>query len=613
MVQTRPRRPASRLALWLLAGAFAILGGQPAAAAVPVSPYGVNIHAPQGPQLAALLDRVEAAGIGWVRVDFVWASIEPQQNQFSWPVYDAIVGAAEARGIAVLGILAYTPAWATDGPVQTGVPRAVVDWEDFCFRAAHRYRGRVAAWEVWNEPNLPRFWTGSRDQYIERILQPGAAAIRAGDPGAAIGGPGLAHLTSGQSDWYDWLLEVLQRAGDRLDFISHHVYDRDGPGDVTIRLEAATPFGNKPQFWDLTSPSVREVIERANLADRPFWLTETGWASDEVGEAQQASFTAGLLERWLAGNPDRSWVTKIFLYELNDGPGAPSPRWGLLRSDLGPKPAYHAVRDFIAAHPVEEPAPPTLALDGGRFAVSVRWRDHAGATGFGTPVPYSSETGAFWFFAPANIELLVKVLDGRPVNGRHWVFYGALSDVEYWLTVTDTATGQTREYRNPPGTLCGRADTSAFPTAASASSMLAPATGGSNRDAPSSVAFASWPPPVAGPAPVCAPGDATLCLRGNRFAVEVAWHDHRGQRTGVGHALPQTTESGYFWFFAPGNLELVVKILDGRGVNGHFWTFYGALSDVEYTVTVTDTHTLARRQYRNAPGNFCGRADVEAF
>lgn len=612
MVHSHARPPLARAASCLLAGALVFLWGQPAAAAVPVSPYGVNIHAPQGPQLAAQLDRVEAAGLGWVRVDFVWAAIETQQNQFSWSAYDSIVAAAEARGIAVLGILAYTPGWATDGQAQTGVPRAVADWEDFCFRAAHRYRGRVAAWEVWNEPNLPRFWAGSREQYIERILKPGAAAIRAGDGAAAIGGPGLAHLTAAQSDWYDWLLESLQRAGDRLDFVSHHVYDRDGPGDVTSRLEAKTPFGNKPQFWDLASPSVREVLARANFAALPFWLTETGWASDEVGEGQQASFTAGLLDRWLTGDPDRSWVTKIFLYELAEAPGSPVPRWGLLRPDLTPKPAYAAVRDFIAAHPVEEPAPPTLALDGGRFAVSVRWRDqNSGVTGFGTPVPYSAETGAFWFFAPENIELLVKVLDGRPVNGKHWVFYGALSDVEYWVTVTDTTTSQTREYRNPPGTLCGRADTSAFPI---------PGAGFAPTAAPALSAFAfstSLPAlsgsPNFGPAPLCQPGDATLCLRGNRFAVEVAWHDHLGQRTGIGHALPQTQESGYFWFFAPGNLELVVKILDGRGVNGKFWVFYGSLSDVEYTITVTDTTNGATKTYRNPPGNMASVADTSAL
>ncbi len=54
-------------------------------------------------------------------------------------------------------------------------------------------------------------------------------------------------------------------------------------------------------------------------------------------------------------------------------------------------------------------------------------------------------------------------------------------------------------------------------------------------------------------------------------------------------------------------------MLDGRGVNGRFWVFYGALSDVEYTITVTDTETGESRSYYNPPGEICGGADVEAF
>jgi hypothetical protein len=60
------------------------------------------------------------------------------------------------------------------------------------------------------------------------------------------------------------------------------------------------------------------------------------------------------------------------------------------------------------------------------------------------------------------VELIVKVLDGRAVNGHFWVFYGALSDVQYTLTVTDTQTGTSKPYVNPQGTLASEADTAAF-------------------------------------------------------------------------------------------------------------------------------------------------------
>ena len=83
-----------------------------------------------------------------------------------------------------------------------------------------------------------------------------------------------------------------------------------------------------------------------------------------------------------------------------------------------------------------------------------------GATGQAQAVPLTGDTGTFWFFDPANLELMVKVLDAQGVNGHFWVFYGALSDVEYTITVTDTATGATRTLpqRSPPPGQRGRLD-----------------------------------------------------------------------------------------------------------------------------------------------------------
>jgi hypothetical protein len=105
----------------------------------------------------------------------------------------------------------------------------------------------------------------------------------------------------------------------------------------------------------------------------------------------------------------------------------------------------------------------SLCLGGSRFRVDVSWTAASiGQSGVGIPMPLTADSGAFWFFQPSNIELVVKVLDGRTVNGHFWVFYGALSDVGYTITVTDTATGQSKTYTNPEHTLASRADTEAF-------------------------------------------------------------------------------------------------------------------------------------------------------
>jgi len=249
-----------------------------------------------------------------------------------------------------------------------------------------------------------------------------------------------------------------------------------------------------------------------------------------------------------------------------------------------------------------QPSPTRLCLQGGRYQVEAAWRTGE-ARGHGTAVPLTADTGTFWFFDPANVEAIVKILDGQDQNGHTWVFYGALSDVEYTLTVTDTRTGLTRRYFNPQGQLASVGDTHGFgPLGAySVTSTAAP---------PSPLLLS---PRIGKAATVpCQAGPQRLCLNNNRFAVEVAWKDFQN-RTGKGTVVPLTGDTGSFWFFEAANIELVVKVLDGRPANDHFWLFYGALSNVEYTLTVTDTQTGTVKTYTNPSGRFASVADTSAF
>ncbi len=121
-------------------------------------------------------------------------------------------------------------------------------------------------------------------------------------------------------------------------------------------------------------------------------------------------------------------------------------------------------RGILALHEPEEcePGPATLCLQGGRFKIEAAWTDFLGGTGAGQPIPMTHETGGLWFFEPTNVELVVKVLDGRDTNGRFWVFVASLTSVELTLTVTDTEAGTQKVYYNPPGHMASFADTEAF-------------------------------------------------------------------------------------------------------------------------------------------------------
>jgi Fibronectin type III domain/Metallo-peptidase family M12 len=242
---------------------------------------------------------------------------------------------------------------------------------------------------------------------------------------------------------------------------------------------------------------------------------------------------------------------------------------------------------------------------GSRFKVEVQWRNQRnGEQGKGGAEALTDRSSTFWFFNAANTELIVKTLDGSANNGNYWVFYGALTDVEYWLTVSDTVSGQIASYHNQPFNICGGADTKAIANASSAVSWQEPSS------TPLSVETAS--DQTASDGTACGGVAGDLCLLGNRFRVEVEWTKLSGQQ-GVGTAIPDSDRTGYFWFFNADNTELVVKMLDGRSNNGKFWFFYGALSNVHYEITVTDTQTGAAQTYVNGQGNLCGRADINAF
>lgn len=99
---------------------------------------------------------------------------------------------------------------------------------------------------------------------------------------------------------------------------------------------------------------------------------------------------------------------------------------------------------------------------------------------------------------------------------------------------------------------------------------------------------------VAGP---CVPDANSLCLNGGRFKVTAAFQSGAG--SGSGTAIPGTSDTGQFWFFSAQNVEMVVKVLNGCGLNQHYWVFAGGLTNVQVTMTVTDMANGAVKTYTN--------------
>jgi len=234
---------------------------------------------------------------------------------------------------------------------------------------------------------------------------------------------------------------------------------------------------------------------------------------------------------------------------------------------------------------------------GGHYLATLRWYNpFDGSAGVGRAIPRTGATGFFSFGDPGNVELLVKLLDfGDAVK----VFYGELTNLEFTLTVANTQNGDVRTYSNTAGD-CGAVDPNAFASGAATLAADERASRGSSRASAERAAAGGR----------CRPDRNTLCLLNNRFAVAVDWANPGNGQSGAGVAAPLSKLAGTFYFTDPTNVEMMVKLLQ---FPDRVAVFYGALSDLPYTIHVTDTATGAVKTYASTAGKLCGGLDNTAF
>jgi beta-glucosidase/6-phospho-beta-glucosidase/beta-galactosidase len=139
---------------------------------------------------------VSDAGFGWIKQNLGWRDVEKYADlapqDWDWALADRVVDFAEQYQLSVLFRLDHQPLWA--GEWNNGPPRNLDDFGRFCGELARRYRGRVRAYQVWNEPNLAREWAGRRPNPAEyvQLLRACYVAIKAADPEAIVVSAGLA-------------------------------------------------------------------------------------------------------------------------------------------------------------------------------------------------------------------------------------------------------------------------------------------------------------------------------------------------------------------------------------------------------------------------------------
>jgi hypothetical protein len=291
------------------------------------------------------LDVIAAAGMTWVRADFYWSVVQAAgRSSYAWGPIDAFVKAARARRINVLALVAYAPAWARDSSSDMAPPRDPHDYATFIRAAAKRYGPMgVHAWEIWNEPNLSRFWSPKADPAAyTALLKLAYPAIKSADPKATVISAGLSPaLNTGQDlSPITFLADVYLRGGrGSFDAVGLHPY--------------SYPYA--PMFkatWNTfyRTPDFHAVMTLFGDGAKKVWGTEvgypTGTGSQAVSEQRQAVNLVAAVNQWKAW-PFTGPLVVFTVRDASNNTAAVDDNMGMLHMNGVAKPALAAIRRVL--------------------------------------------------------------------------------------------------------------------------------------------------------------------------------------------------------------------------------------------------------------------------
>ncbi|MDR2280580.1 MAG: cellulase family glycosylhydrolase [Gordonia sp. (in: high G+C Gram-positive bacteria)] len=272
---------------------------------------------------------IAAVGGSWIRIFVNWNETEPLPGDYRWDRIDAAVDAAGNHGLRVLGLVAGpAPAWAAVYPnVQGSPPRSAADYASFAGVLAQRYRGRVAAWELWNEPNLRGYWINPDPVAYAQLLKLSYPRIKAADQNAAVVSGGLSPDASGIGVAAYLAGLYLAGAGRSFDAVGLHPY-------TFPQVLGAT--GSDP-----TISAVRTVMNSRGDGGKRIWITEWGQPTGSSDIAVSETKQADIIMTSMAFVRRQRLMGPMFLFTSKDWSTDPSIadlNFGLYRYDYSPKP-----------------------------------------------------------------------------------------------------------------------------------------------------------------------------------------------------------------------------------------------------------------------------------
>jgi polysaccharide biosynthesis protein PslG len=296
-------------------------------------------------QSVAALNLLDQSGSEVARTSLPWAGVEPTKGSFNWYGSDVLYDRLQARGIRPLWVLIGAPCFAQQNPGACAsgnnqlhpTPGHYDEFAQFAVAAARRYPNSIG-FEVWNEPNYPKYWGGPPEpaDYAE-MLKTVADALHSQAPGTTVVSAGLSpHAdtdTSGSIGFRDFLIQVYERgAAQKADAIGIHPYPGVGPGQDYLG-DARVYLGK-----------IQNVMDRYGDGARPLWATEFGvsTAGDRAFEptaAGQATVELMQMFQRIRG------IELAVVHRFVEDPSLAGREagFGVLNKNLSTKPAFCAL------------------------------------------------------------------------------------------------------------------------------------------------------------------------------------------------------------------------------------------------------------------------------
>jgi Glycosyl hydrolase catalytic core len=233
----------------------------PPARAIPASLFGMHIH-------HALENWPNVPFSQWRLWDayVTWGDLEPEPGAWKFELLDRYVELATKHKVEILLTLGQTPRWAAARPNDESAygnpgwpaePANLKDWRNYVRTVATRYRGKIRYYEIWNEPDLKSFYSGSVEKMVE-LAQAAHTVLKQVDPQIYVLSPGATNGTPN----FQWQQDYFRRGGGKYaDAIAQHFY----------------PNSAFPEDLGKSITQMKAVMSKAGLAKKPLWNTESGW------------------------------------------------------------------------------------------------------------------------------------------------------------------------------------------------------------------------------------------------------------------------------------------------------------------------------------------------